>query len=112
MFKRSVRLAVVGRAITVAMLFGTILMATTLVLSITERHGGHALIDLAFEAGSALGTVGLSADVTPTLTTAGKWIIIITMLIGRLGPLTLLAGLMFNFKPAGYDYPSEPVMVG
>ena len=112
MFKRSVRLVVVGRAITVVVLFGTLLLAATLGLSITERHEGHALIDLAFEAGSALGTVGLSADVTPTLTRAGKWIIIVTMLVGRLGPLTLLAGLMFNFKPAGYDYPSEPVMVG
>lgn len=112
MFKRSVRLVVVGRAITVVLLFGVLLLVTTLALSITERGGNWTLLDLAFEAGSALGTVGLSTGVTPTLTTAGKWIIIMTMLIGRLGPLTLLAGLMFNFKPAGYDYPSEPVMVG
>jgi trk system potassium uptake protein TrkH len=111
-FRRSVRLVVVGRAITVVMLFVTILLTATFGLSITERHGGWTLLDLAFEAGSALGTVGLSTGVTGTLTTAGKWIIIMTMLVGRLGPLTLLAGLMFNFKPAGYDYPSEPVMVG
>jgi trk system potassium uptake protein TrkH len=112
MFKRSVRLVVVGRAITVVMLFGTILLTSTLGLCITERWSGWSLVDLAFEASSALGTVGLSTGVTPTLTTAGKWIIIMTMLVGRLGPLTLLAGLMFNFKPAGYDYPSEPLMVG
>ncbi len=112
MFKRSVRLVVVGRAITVVMLFGAILLVSTFGLSITERQSGLKLLDLAFEAGSALGTVGLTTGVTPTLTTAGKWIIIMTMLVGRLGPLTLLAGLMFNFKPAGYDYPSEPVMVG
>lgn len=112
MFRRSVRLVVVGRAITVVVLFGTILLTSTLGLCITERNSGWELLDLAFETGSALGTVGLSTGVTPTLTTAGKWIIIMTMLVGRLGPLTLLAGLMFNFKPAGYDYPSEPVMVG
>lgn len=112
MFKRSVRLVVVGRAITMVMLFGTILLTSTLGLCITERWSGWSLVDLAFEASSALGTVGLSTGVTPTLTTAGKWIIIMTMLVGRLGPLTLLAGLMFNFKPAGYDYPSEPLMVG
>ena len=29
-----------------------------------------------------------------------------------LGPMTLLAGLTFNLKPAVYDYPSEAVMVG
>ncbi len=112
MFKRSVRLVVVGRAITVMMLFLTILLAGTMGLCITERYNGHTLINLAFEAGSALGTVGLSADVTPTLTTQGKWIIILMMLVGRLGPLTLLGALMFDFKPAGYDYPSEPLMVG
>jgi len=46
------------------------------------------------------------------LTTAGKLIIIATMLIGRLGPLTLLAALTFNIKPARYNYPDEAVIVG
>ncbi|MHC5083080.1 MAG: TrkH family potassium uptake protein [Planctomycetota bacterium] len=112
MFKRSVRLAVVGRAMTVMLLFGVILFGVTMVLEFTERDSTWPLMDLGFEAASALGTVGLSTGVTPTLTVAGKWVIIITMLIGRLGPLTLLAGLTFNLKPATYDYPSEPLMVG
>jgi len=112
LFKRSVRLVVVGRAITVVVLFLTILLAAILGLCITERHSGWPLVDLAFEATSAIGTVGLSTGVTPTLTHAGKWIIIFTMLIGRLGPLTLLAALMFDFKTVGYDYPTEPLMVG
>jgi Trk-type K+ transport system membrane component len=46
------------------------------------------------------------------LTTAGKLIIIALMLIGRLGPLTLLAALTFNLKPARYNYPQEAVIVG
>jgi trk system potassium uptake protein TrkH len=112
MFKRSVRMVVVGRAITVMLLFILLLVVMTMLLVLTEHNSDWSLLDLAFETGSALGTVGLSTGVTPTLTTAGKWIIILTMLIGRLGPLTLLAGLTFNIKPASYDYPSEPVMVG
>ncbi len=118
MFRRSVRLMVVGRAMTVMLLFAALLIAATFLLVLTEHencgNGGEKwpLLDLTFEAGSALGTVGLSTGVTGTLTTAGKWVIIMTMLIGRLGPLTVLAGLTFNLKPAGYDYPSEPVMVG
>lgn len=111
-FHRSVRLVVVGRAFTVVILFATIIIAVTLGLCVTERHNHWDFVDLAFEATSAVGTVGLSAGGTATLTTAGKWIIILTMLVGRLGPLTLLAALMFNVKPAGYDYPSEPLMVG
>lgn len=114
MFKRSVRIVVVGRAITVALLFIVVLFSTTLLLSITEN--GHresfAMLDLMFEAASALGTVGLTTGVTPTLTAAGKCLIIAVMLIGRLGPLTLLAALTFNLKPIRYNYPDEAVIVG
>lgn len=112
LFKRSVHLAVVGRAVTVMLLFAGLLILATMLLALSECDRGWSLLDLAFEATSALGTVGLSTGVTPTLTVAGKWIIIATMLIGRLGPLTLLVGLTFNRKPASYDYPSEPLMVG
>ena len=116
MFKRSVRLAVVGRAMTVMLLFAGSLIVMTMLLMLTEQHmmaeNNWSLLDLAFETASALGTVGLTTGVTPTLTIAGKWIIILTMLIGRLGPLTLLVGLTFNLKSASYDYPSEPLMVG
>ncbi|MBL7214090.1 MAG: hypothetical protein ISS71_00260 [Phycisphaerae bacterium] len=118
LFRRSVRLVVVGRAMTVMLLFAALLTVASGLLVLTEHNnrGNNgqqwSLVDLSFEAASALGTVGLTAGVTPTLTTAGKWIIIVTMLVGRLGPMTLLAGLTFNLKPAVYDYPSEAVMVG
>ncbi|HIJ71877.1 MAG TPA: Trk family potassium uptake protein [Planctomycetes bacterium] len=111
-FKRSIRPVVVGRAITVTVLFAAVLLFGTLLLTLTESESDFAVEDIMFETASALGTVGLSAGITPHLTAAGKLIIIATMLIGRLGPLTLLASLMFNLKPAGYDYPSEPIIVG
>ena len=112
MFRRSVRIVVVGRAITVTLLFVIVLFSVTLVLSVTENSNGFTMSDIIFEAGSALGTVGLTTGITPFLTTAGKMIIIATMLVGRLGPLTLLAALTFNLKPARYDYPDEAVIVG
>ena len=112
MFRRSVRIAVVGRAITVTLLFVAVLFSVTLVLSVTENSNGFTMSDIMFEAGSALGTVGLTTGITPFLTMAGKLIIIATMLVGRLGPLTLLAALTFNLKPARYDYPDEAVIVG
>jgi trk system potassium uptake protein TrkH len=118
LFRRSMRLVVVARAVTVLMLFAMLLLVATGLLVLTEHDIYNSqgekwtLLDLGFEAGSALGTVGLSTGVTETLTTPGKWIIIFTMLIGRLGPMTLVAALTFNIRPAGYDYPSEPVMVG
>ena len=112
MFNRSVRVVVVGRAITVTVLFILVLFTATLVLSVTENAGDSSMMDILFEAGSALGTVGLTTGITPFLTTAGKLIIITAMLIGRLGPLTLLALLTFNLKPVQYSYPEESIIVG
>ncbi|MHC4644263.1 MAG: TrkH family potassium uptake protein [Planctomycetota bacterium] len=112
MFKRSIRIAVVGRAITVTMLFIAVLFATTLALNITEHDNDFTMSQIMFESASALGTVGLSTGITPALTGPGKLIIIAVMLIGRLGPLTLLAALTFNLKPARYNYPEEAIIVG
>lgn len=39
---------------------------------------------------SAFATVGFSMNVTPTLSIASKLIIIVTMFLGRLGPLTIM----------------------
>ena len=112
MFKRSVRIVVVGRAITVTLLFVAVLFTATLALSITENSNGFTMSDIMFETGSALGTVGLTTGITGSLTAAGKVIIIAVMLIGRLGPLTLLAALTFNLKPVKFNYPDEAVIVG
>ncbi|MCK5172160.1 MAG: hypothetical protein KAR47_02145, partial [Planctomycetes bacterium] len=111
-FGRSILLAVVGRAITVTLLFAVVFLSVSFALSITERESGFSMDDIMFETVSALGTVGLSCGITEKLTTAGKLIIIATMLIGRLGPLTLLATMTFNLKPARYSYPDEPIIVG
>jgi trk system potassium uptake protein TrkH len=112
LFRRSVRVVVVGRAVTVTLLFIVVLFTGTLALSITENSNCFTMSDIMFEAASALGTVGLTTGITSLLTTAGKLIIIAMMLIGRLGPLTLLAALTFNLKPARYNYPQEAVIVG
>jgi len=112
MFKRSVRIVVVGRAITVTLLFVAVLFGATLALSITENAHDFTMSDIMFEAASALGTVGLTTGITPDLTDAGKLIIIVVIFVGRLGPLTLLAALTFNLKPVRYNYPDEAIVVG
>jgi trk system potassium uptake protein TrkH len=59
---------------------------STFVLSITEQA---SLLDVAFEVVSALSTVGLSRGLTAELSSPGQFLIIILMITGRLGPLTL-----------------------
>jgi trk system potassium uptake protein TrkH len=115
LFSRAIRSAVLGRAVTVVALFVVVIFIATMALTITER--GHYpkdfdLLDLTFEVVSAICTVGLSTGVTGLLTDAGKLIIIAVMLIGRLGPLTLLAALTFNLRAVRYNYPEEVVVVG
>ena len=60
---------------------------------------------------SAVGTVGLSLGVTPTLSVTGKVVIIIGMFIGRIGPLTLALALGRSLRPA-IGYPETRIMVG
>lgn len=111
-FNRSISLLIVRRAITVAVLFVMALFGATLALCITEASRHFTMMQIFFEVASALGTVGLSTGITPALTTAGKLIIILVMLTGRLGPLTLLAALAFNARPVRYSYPDEAIVVG
>jgi trk system potassium uptake protein TrkH len=67
------------------------LSLTTLALCLVQPHD---LARLVFEAASALGTVGLSTGITGEMTPAGKWVLIIAMFIGRVGPLTLGLALL------------------
>lgn len=65
-----------------------------------------------FEVFSAFGTVGLSLGLTPELTSLSKLIIILTMYIGRIGPLTFLA-ILSRARPVGqFEYVEESVMIG
>lgn len=78
-------------------------------LLITERGDPLALT---FEAVSALGTVGLSVGVTPTLSAAGRLVVILLMFLGRLGPLAVAYGFVPPARERGVRYPEATVQVG
>lgn len=68
---------------------------------------------LLFEAVSAFGTVGLSLGITPYLSSLGKFIIILLMFIGRIGPLTLALAIGVKEEPSSlYTYPEGKILVG
>ncbi len=92
-FHRKISDNYVRRAVAVIVVFFVALIAVTMALSITEDG---SFIDILFEATSAMATVGLTRGFTGSLTTAGKWIIILAMYLGRLGPITM--ALAFNAK--------------
>ena len=83
-----------------------------LLLAAVEVPGsGFNLEHMVFEQLSAFGTVGLSADVTSALSVAGKMWIIVTMFVGRLGPLTLATWVKSGRRPR-VKYPEGRVMIG
>jgi len=108
---RSLPIEALRRASALMLLYVGVLVVVTLGLGLAMPRG-HDFIDLFFEAASALGTVGLSANVTPTLSTAGRIIITAAMFVGRLGPLTLLLGLTTRLRHVEYAYPREGVFLG
>ncbi len=72
------------------------------------------LENVIYETASAVGTVGLTADLTPQLSRISQSVLMVMMYIGRLGPLTL--ALMFTGKTHPRDrirsLPEEQIMVG
>jgi len=81
----------------------------TFVLLITESG---RLFEMLFEVVSAFGTVGLSTGITPDLSTFGKFILILIMFIGRVGPLIFVYILGQQGKPDLLDYPEGNIMIG
>ena len=84
------------------------LVALTLVFSQT----GFDFIDLFFETVSAFGTVGLSTGLTSELSSWGHVILIVTMFVGRLGPITIGIALAQQTRRDLYRYAQERVTIG
>ncbi|MDD2890311.1 MAG: potassium transporter TrkG [bacterium] len=83
----------------------TLFLSTFFILLQTNRFNIQQVI---FEVASALGTVGLSTGITPELNHIEKIIIIITMFIGRIGPLSFGMALFLGNENAGrIKYPEE-----
>ena len=64
-----------------------------------------------FEQVSAFATVGLSAGITSELSTPGRLWILVSMFVGRLGPLTVALAVMKRPR-SPFAYPQERVMIG
>ena len=62
---------------------------TLFVVIILLLTRGIGLTDASYEAVSALGTVGLSRNITPTLDVCGRLVIIVSMYLGRIGPISM-----------------------
>lgn len=79
----------------------------SIILLITTQSVSH--IELAFEAVSAMGTVGLSMGATSGLDTFGKIVIIVTMYIGRVMPAMIIYYLNSKMTEFSLSYPKAKI---
>ncbi|KDS94367.1 TrkH family potassium uptake protein [Dermabacter hominis] len=108
-FGRSIPYDTIRQAIAVlviSVLF--VAIATWTMLRLTD----YPLDRVLFEVLSAYGTVGLSTGITSDLNLAAKYVIIVCMYVGRIGPMTLGAALALRSRRRVIHLPEERPVVG
>lgn len=112
---RSIPQDTTQRAIGLAVLSIAVMAAGGFALMISEPTVADQMnfLPRMFEVVSAFNTVGLSLNETPELTTGGRWIVIVLMFLGRVGPMTLAAALVIErARRSHFRYAYEDVAVG
>lgn len=109
-YNRRVSGEIVKKSLAIICITLFLLLSATIILNITEARADF--MTCFYEVASALGTVGLSKNLTPYLTTIGKIIIICTMYMGRVGPITMAVGFHVKNKKTLVEFPEEDLLVG
>ena len=104
LFHRTIAGASIRKAVAVVMMFAVVMITSVVLLTaLTEA----SVLDALYECVSATATVGLSKNLTASLNTAGRLVIIATMYFGRVGPISLAVAL--GGKGENQNVVSEPV---
>jgi trk system potassium uptake protein TrkH len=109
MFGRRIAEDAQRQALTVALVGVGVLAASTLALM---TLGDTSLTAAAFEAVSALSTVGLSTGVTTDEGSPTQIVLVLLMFLGRLGPVVLAAAIVLRSRPNMFRFPSERPLIG
>ena len=99
------------KSLMIFIIFTVLTLSSVFLLSITDPQA--PLLYTLFETISAMCTVGVTANLTPTLSMLGQIIIMTLMFIGRIGPLTVLLSFS-NRKKQGslIKYVKAPLLIG
>lgn len=115
LFQRTIGKTLRSRAWGILMFFLLFNLVGTLALSLSEPHlleDNRGFLNLLFEQVSALGTVGLSTGITADISPVGRGILIASMIIGRVGTLTVAFAFARSVVSRNYKYPEGHTMVG
>ncbi|MFB5191672.1 TrkH family potassium uptake protein [Alicyclobacillus fastidiosus] len=97
------------RSLLIALLSGGVVLVCTLVDAAFEPN--IPIIKIIFEEVSAYGTVGLSTGITGIIGPEMKWVLILTMYIGRIGIFTFLMSLVQRSQ-SRVQYVEERIFIG
>lgn len=84
-------------------------MLSAIIISITD---GIPMQMGMFETFSAIGTVGLTLGITPTLSAVSRFLLILLMFFGRVGGLTIIYAAFSQKDASTLKYPMENITVG
>ena len=109
-FRRTISPAQISMAVSIVTLMVSLSLAGAVVIT---GINGIPFVDALFETTSALGTVGLTADVTPGLNAASQLMIIVFMFFGRVGITTISMGfLMGDRAEERIQFAETKLMIG
>ena len=110
LFQRTIPKHTVGKAVAVISVSFLIMTTATVLL---EAISGADVLDVLYETVSATATVGLTRNFTPALNQAGKLVVIVTMYLGRVGPISLFIALNTKKEKSNLiKNPTEQISVG
>lgn len=108
-FGRRIDDDVVKNAATILLMYLLLFFFGGLLISCME---GLPMLTCLFEAASAVGTVGLSLGITPSLGVVSRIILILLMFFGRVGGLTLIFAALSGTRKNVAKLPREKITVG
>lgn len=109
-FRRSIARETVRKALAIVV-FSVMAAVLAVLLLLTLEQG--SFMDVVYETFSAIGTVGLSRNFTPSLDVAGRLVISLCMYLGRIGPISMMIAFHFKKGKSGMGvYPKEDITVG
>ena len=109
-FKRRIDDAAVRKAVAIVAINFTLITAVTFIIHTTQPELHFA--DIYFECTSAMGTVGMTCALTPSLETASKLLVALLMYLGRVTNLVFALMFVFNKPQPTSTKPYEKVIIG
>ncbi len=108
LFRRTIKDEIIKKAAALFFMYSALFISSAMIISQVEKI---PILTCLFETASAIGTVGLSLGITPSLSILSRAILIFLMFFGRVGGMTVVFAAI-TYKQTQGKYPIEDISVG